>query len=308
MAILPKLVWHFDEPLADSSAVPTWYLAELARRQVTVALTGDGGDELFAGYPRYQAVWLAERLDRLPGVVRRLLAAGLWQRLPGGRRQRSLVRRWKRFSEALALAPARRYLQWIAIYNEQRRAALYSDDFLTALPDADPADFVAAAMARAGGRDAVTAASLADLVTYLPCDLLTKVDGASMAHGLECRPPFLDHRVVELAARMPVGEKFHGLRGKRILRSAFGDLLPPAVRRRRKMGFGVPLADWFRHELRDYARDVLWDPLTAGRGYFRPEAVRSLWEEHQSGRFDHGYRLWALLILELWQRQWDGGL
>ena len=159
-------------------------------------------------------------------------------------------------------------------------------------------------MARCNRRDPVTAFSLADLVTYLPCDLMTKVDIASMAHGLECRQPFLDYRVVELAARMPRRLKFRCGRGKRILREVFGDLLPEPIQRRSKMGFGVPLDHWFRHELKDYAREVLLDRRTLQRGYFRPEAVAQLLDEHQQGRFNHGYRLWSLLILELWQREW----
>ena len=199
-------------------------------------------------------------------------------------------------------------MDWIAIFNEQRRASLYSDDFLAALPDADPGEFLAAALARSAGRDAVTAVSLADLVTYLPGDLMTKVDIASMAHGLECRPPLLDHRVVELAARIPARLKFRRGRGKRIFHDAFADLLPPAILKRPKMGFGVPLDRWFRNELKDFARDVLFDSATLARGYFRPEAVRVLWEDHQAGRFDHSYRLWALLVLELWQRQWCEGI
>jgi asparagine synthase (glutamine-hydrolysing) len=302
--ILPRLIWHYDEPFADASAVPTWYVAQLTRQHVTVALTGDGGDELFAGYPRYLAAWLAGQFDRLPGVLRRLAAGRFWQHLPSSSRQKSLLRRWKRFVEVLGDSPSGRYLDWIAIFNESRRAALYSDDFLASLPNADPRQFVADALAAARRRDPVTATSLADLVTYLPCDLLAKVDIASMAHGLECRQPFLDYRVVELAAGMPVGLKFHHGRGKRILREAFADLLPPPIRRRRKMGFGVPLDHWFRNELKAYARDVLLDPQTLGRGYFRAEAVRRLWDDHQQGRFDHSARLWALLVLELWHRQW----
>jgi asparagine synthase (glutamine-hydrolysing) len=303
--VLPRLVWHYDEPFADSSALPTWCLSELTKRTVTVALSGDGGDELFAGYDRYRAVWLAERLDRLPAVVRRCLAARLWQRLPAGGGTKSLTRRWQRFAAALADAPARRYLDWVSVFNKLQRQSLYRPEFSATLGDNGPGEFLTAAMARADGRDAVTAASLADVVTYLPCDLLTKVDTASMAHGLECRQPFLDHRVVELAARMPARLKLRGGRGKRILRQAFGDLLPAAIRRRRKMGFGVPLDSWFRGELRDFARQILLDPLALGRGYFRSEAVHSLWDEHQAGRANHSHRLWALLILELWQRQWS---
>jgi asparagine synthase (glutamine-hydrolysing) len=234
------------------------------------------------------------------------MAGGYWQHLPSGKRQKSRCRQLKRFVEMLRLPPARRYLEWIAIFGEARRGPHYSDGLLAALPEADPLEFLAAALKRSGGRDAVTAFSLADLVTYLPCDLMTKVDIASMAHGLECRQPFLDYRVVELAAAMPRRLKFRRGRGKRILRETFADLLPPAILRRRKMGFGVPLDHWFRHELRDYARQVLFDKGTLDRGYFRPEAVTRLWDEHQAGRFNHGYRLWALLFLELWQREWCG--
>ena len=306
--ILPKLVWHYDEPFADSSAIPTWHVAELTRRHVTVALSGDGGDELFAGYARYRAVWLGAWFDRLPRAVRGALTAGVWQRLPASARQKSLRRRFKRFVESLGQPPDRRYLEWIAIFGRARRAELYTDEFAALLPGPDPVEFLQAAMARAAGRDPITAISLADLTTYLPCDLMTKVDIASMAHGLECRQPFLDHRVVELAAGMPIGHKFRRGCGKRLLLHAFADLLPEPIRRRRKMGFGVPLDYWFRNELRAMARDVLLDSRALGRGYFHPDSVRRLLDDHQQGRFDHAARLWSLLVLELWHRQWvDGG-
>ncbi len=302
--ILPKLVWHYDEPMSDSSALPTWYLSEMTRQHVKVALTGDGGDELFAGYDRYRAVRLSAILDKLPGPLRRLAASGIWQRLPGGNRRRSILRRFKRFSAALGKPISRRYLDWIGIFGEAGRAALYSDDFLAALPDVDPAEFLLRAWRRADRRDLVTAASLADLITYLPCDLLTKVDIASMAHSLECRQPFLDHRVVELAIAMPIEFKQRFGRGKRILLKAFADLLPASIRRRKKMGFGIPLESWLRNELKQFARDVLLDPVSLGRGYFRPEAVTQLIDEHQAGLRNHSYRLWSLLVLELWHRQW----
>jgi len=302
--VLPRLMWHYDEPMADSSALPTWYVSELTRRHVTVALSGDGGDELFGGYPRYLAVWLAEGFDRLPALLRRMLAGGWWQRIPSGTRQKSPGRRWKRFVEMLGRPSAERYLEWIAIFGQVRRARLYSDELAKAVADNQPLDFLSDALARCSRRDRITAFSLADLVTYLPCDLMTKVDIASMAHGLECRQPFLDYRVVELAARMPRRLKFRFGRGKRILRETFRDLLPKAIQKRAKMGFGVPLDHWFRHELKDFAREVLFDPKTLQRGYFRPEAVAELFDQHQQKRFNHGYRLWSLLVLELWRRQW----
>jgi len=307
LAVLPKLIWHYDEPFADSSAIPTWYVSQLTRRHVTVALTGDGGDELFAGYPRYKAVWLAGGYDRLPAGLRRLLAGRYWQKLPASPRQKSFFRRLKRFTERLAEEPRRRYMNWIGIFSEALRAELYTDGFLGQLPDVDPLEFLLEAYERSSRRDPVTSTSLADLVTYLPCDLMTKVDIASMAQGLECRQPFLDYRVVELAARMPLGEKFRLGRGKRVLLEAFADLLPEPIRRRKKMGFGVPIDHWFRGPLAGYLREVLTDPGTLRRGIFRPEAVRRLVEEHISGVFDHSYRLWALLVLELWQRRWVDG-
>jgi asparagine synthase (glutamine-hydrolysing) len=250
---------------------------------------------------------LGQWFDRLPRGVRSVLAGSYWQKLPASPRQKSKRRRLKRLTAALMLPQQRRYLEWIAIFNEARRAELYSDDFVAGLPDSDPFAFLQQAYGRSRGRDPVTATSLADLVTYLPCDLMTKVDIASMANSLECRQPFLDHHVVELAAAMPIRHKFRRGRGKRILEEAFSDLLPGEIWRRRKMGFGVPLDHWFRHELRDYTRDVLCAPLALGRGYFRPEAVTRLVDEHQSGQFDHSYRLWSLLFFELWHRQWIDG-
>ncbi len=299
--ILPKLVWQFDEPLADSSAIATYWVSKLAREQVTVALTGDGGDELFAGYPRYQAHRLAGWLDGLPRSVQRLVGAPFWQRLERNRPQRSTLRRAVRFGQSLALAPERRHVEWIAIFGEARRAALYTDEFLAALPGADPVDFYAAALAHSAGRDPITRASLADLETYLPCDLMTKVDMASMANSLECRQPFLDYRVVELAAQMPIAHKLGWRQGKRVLREAFPDLMPPD---RPKRGFAVPLDHWFRTGLKALAHDVLLDRRCGDRGYFRPAAVERLLTEHESQRFDHSYRIWALLVLELWHRQW----
>ena len=304
IGVLPKLIWHYDEPFADSSAIPTYYVSKLTRRDVTVALSGDGGDELFAGYPRYGAVKVGAWFDALPAALKRLIASRWWQRVPTSTRQKSIVRRLKRLVGALGESPEHRYLDWISIFNESQRAALYSDEFLHTLPDADPLQFLRAAMAQSSRRDRVTSTALADLMTYLPCDLMTKVDIASMAVSLECRQPMLDFRFVELAAMIPISLKLKGLRGKRILHHAFGDLLPRNVQRRRKMGFGAPLDHWFRHDLRQYIREILLDPIVSRRGYFQPQAIEGLIDEHQSNKFDHSYRLWSLLVFELWHREW----
>ena len=302
--VLPELVWHYDEPFADSSAIPTWYVSKLSREHVTVSLTGDGGDELFAGYSRYRAVQMAQRIDAFPSVLRNLISAPWWQKLPASTRQKSLRRRLKRFAASMSLTATRRYVDWIAIFNEARRAELYTDEFLAELPDSDPVNFVGRAWSRVGNRGHVTAASLADLATYLPCDLMTKVDISSMAHSLECRQPFLDHHLVEFAMSLPESAKLRRGRGKSILRETFGHLLPKEINRRPKMGFGVPLDHWFRNELKDMAHDVLLDKTAKCRGLFRSETVSRLLNEHIQGRFDHSYRLWSLLIFELWMRKW----
>jgi asparagine synthase (glutamine-hydrolysing) len=309
---LPALAGQFDEPFADSSALPTWHVARETRRHVTVALTGDAGDELFAGYDRYRAVALAAWLDRLPAASRAFLGGPMARALPASARAKTRIRRIRRMLEGIGLAPEARYLGWVGMFDEPGRASLYTDEFLGHLaaaaahdPDgADPASVLTRAFAAAPGRDPVTRATVVDLLTYLPGDLLTKVDMASMGQSLECRSPFLDHRVVELALAMPIRRKLRlrGGRSKVVLKRAFADLLPPEIGRRPKMGFGVPIDRWFRGELKDELRAILLDPTTLGRGLFRPEAVESLVDEHIANRRDHAYRLWALLMLELWFR------
>ncbi len=301
--VIDKLVWHYDQPFADSSAVPTWYLSQLTRGEVTVALSGDGGDELFAGYERYRALWLSEQMKKL-FPIHSLPGIGLIQRLPDSNRRRSVVRRGKRFLEAFGESTARRYLNWLQIFPESMRAGLYTEDFLQSLPGTDPFEFLESAWAKSAGRDIVTRASLTDLLTYLPCDLCAKVDIASMAHGLEVRQPMLDHRVVEFAASLPVKLKFRGGRGKLILQDSFGTLIPRSIFRRKKMGFGIPIGSWFRNELKPMVHDTILSKQARIGNYFRGDAVADLFRAHQSGEQNHGYRLWSLLILEKWLRQW----
>lgn len=306
LKILPQLAYHYDEPFGDSSAIPTWYVSEMTRKHVTVALSGDGGDELFAGYSRYRAVRLAARLDQVP-LLRSLAASRVWQWLPSSSRQKSKLRQLKRFCQALTQQPATRYLNWIGIFSEERRANLYHDDFVKTLPESDPADFLRQAWNRAGKRDSTTAATVADILTYLPCDLLNKVDIASMAHSLECRQPFLDHHLVEFAATLPLSLKLRGRRGKYLLQQTFGKLLPANIWTRPKMGFGVPLDYWFRGELRPLLEETLLGNSAHSHAFFRPEALRSLADEHFRGTFDHSARLWLLLMLEMWLKTWLHG-
>lgn len=301
ISILDQLVYHYDEPFGDSSAIPTWYLCQWTRQHVTVALTGDGGDELFAGYERYQALALSRWIDRVAGPV---LGSSWIQRLPASNRQRSFVRRLQRFGEALHQPLARRYMNWIQIFPERLRAELYTEPFVAQLPDEDPFEFLEQAWNRLGRRDLISRASLSDLVTYLPGDLMTKVDIASMAHGLECRQPFLDYRLVEFAASLPSRLKYRWGTGKRLLRTTFDRLLPRQIWTRKKMGFGVPLGSWFQNELRELTQQRLLGSDARCHQYFRPDVLRRLVEEHMTGKVNQAYRLWNLLIFESWLRKW----
>jgi asparagine synthase (glutamine-hydrolysing) len=312
---LPAVAWHFDEPFADSSALPTWYVSRETRRSVTVALTGDAGDELFGGYDRYRALALTELFQRLPAGPRHVFSGTIARVLPQSARTKSRLRKFQRLFEHINESAEARYLGWMTTFNEAGRVSLYSNsqlDLLASkaaeLPDpgeADPASYLSQAFNAASRRDHVTRAMAADILTYLPGDLLTKVDLASMAHSLECRAPFLDHRVVELAVAMSLERKIQPRSGrsKVILKQAFPELMPPAVRTRSKMGFGVPLSRWFRNELKDELRSVLFDPVCLKRGLFQPRSIEKLVAEHLEGQREHSFRLWALLMLELWFRR-----
>jgi asparagine synthase (glutamine-hydrolysing) len=305
LSILDRLVYQYDEPFSDSSAVPTWYLCEQTRQKVTVALSGDGGDELFAGYERYRALRWSEDIQRV--FPAQLLSHSSWlQRLGDSSRRRSFTRRLKRFTEALGQSPPKRYLRWLQIFSEENRLEMYREDFIERLPNRDPFEFLEQAWNRSGSRDLISKASITDLQTYLPCDLMTKVDIASMAHGLEARQPFLDYRLIEFAASLPIELKHRWRRGKRLLEDAFGDLIPKQIWRRPKMGFGIPIGPWFRGPLREKTEAMLLGTDARCHAYLRPEFLQSLIASHQSGKSNEGYRLWNLLILELWLRRWVG--
>ena len=305
--VVGKLAWHYDEPFADSSAVPTYYVSQLTRQHVTVALTGDAGDELFAGYPRYRAVRIGEWFDRLPGIVRRALTCPCWQSLPASTRQKSRMRRLKKLLRYLGDPPRTRYRSWISIFDDRLRPTMYDRSFAERIGAHRSSEWIDSLYDELPDRDFVTRTTYVDLNSYLPGDLLTKVDIASMANGLECRSPFLDHRVVELAGRLPVGLKMRGMRQKELLKRAFPEFLPSELRDRPKMGFGVPIDQWLRRELAPMVRDLLLGSSFRQRGWFEHRAVERLVDEHLKNRWDHSYRLWALLMLELWARNFLDG-
>jgi len=302
--VLPELVWRFGEPFADSSAIPTYYVAKMTSEFVKVALTGEGGDECFAGYPRYKAVRLGCAFDGLPRALR-----GVLKYLVGARRY-DLSGRWRWVRRAgklfygLRFSPAERYYFWVSIFDDAAKLELCTPDFLRHIERESSFDFLAQYYELAKDADMLTATMFVDMMTYLPCDLLTKVDITGMANSLEVRSPFLDHRLIEFVLKIPPRLKMRALKGKRILKRACGDILPREILRRRKHGFGVPVSEWMRGELEPLLRDLLLDGRTLSRGYFRPDAVARLVEEHIQGRADNGARLWALLVLEIWHRQY----
>jgi asparagine synthase (glutamine-hydrolysing) len=296
LSILEDLIGHFDEPFADSSAIPTWYVSEIARRHVTVVLSGDGGDELFGGYDRYLPHPRVSQFDRLPLPGLRAAASLAWPLLPHGAKGKNFLRH-------VAHDDAGRYIDSIAQFHADERGALYSGDLRARLErDAE------AALARHFDRfEALPHDSRMmrfDFETYLPEDVLTKVDRMSMAHSIESRVPLLDNEVIDFAASLPARMKIRDGRRKHILKETLRTLLPDSILARRKQGFGIPLGAWFRGGLTDLFSDVLDAPRTKQRGYFEPAFVSRLLREHLSGQRDHTLRLWQLLVFELWHRRY----
>jgi asparagine synthase (glutamine-hydrolysing) len=302
IGILPRLVWHYGEPFADSSALPSFYLAELTRRHVTVALNGDGGDENFAGYRRYVAQAYTDRLSILPSSIRRGIAKYA-RAISQGAGRETFRGRAARALGAVAEPPSRRYDRWMSCFTREQLQELYDPAFADLLPDVGAADaMIVDPWMRSNAPTTVGVLLDVDIQTYLPGDLLVKMDIASMAHSLEVRSPFLDHVLMERAARLPARLKLRGRTSKALLKDAVRPWLPEAVVDRAKMGFGAPIAEWFRGSLSRLPDDVLLDPQATGRGMFRTQAVERLITDHRSGARDNSAKLWALLQLELWLR------
>ena len=291
--LLPKLVGAFDEPFADSSALPTFLVSELAAQHVKVVLSGEGGDELFGGYETYSADQLALHLGPMAARL-----APLVERLPSSSRRVSLEYRAKRFARAAALPPLERHHGWKEIFSAPERSRLLTPPWRD--DSADPL---------AGGRErfaeTATAPLLArlqdvDLGIYLADDLLVKTDRMSMFHSLEARVPYLDPVVAELALALPTRHKVRGLAKKRLLRRAAGPLIPSSITGARKRGFSIPAAAWLRGELKPYARQVLSPERIRSQGFFEPGAVTELLDEHVARRQDHSRQLWGLISFSLW--------
>jgi asparagine synthase (glutamine-hydrolysing) len=300
LEVLPLLVEHYGEPYADSSAIPTYYVARETRKHVTVALNGDGGDESFAGYERYAAMRLAETYHRLPSLLRDSVVKRAIGLIPSSETKRSRVRDLKRFLQAASLPRLERYLRWVSVFDDEAKQNLYSENFQRETQRISAANMLDPWFARANGSGIVDASLLTDMMTYLPNDLLVKVDIATMAVSLEARSPFLDHKVIEFAASLPEKFKLRGLTTKYLLKRILKKILPAENLDRRKMGFGVPVGHWLRGKLQPFLRETLLSEKALKRGLFKPEAVKQLVELHTRGERDYSHQLWTLLMLELW--------
>jgi len=297
--ILPRLVWHYDEPYADSSAVPSFHLARMTREHVVVALNGDGGDECFGGYTRYAAALQSRRFG-LSSATTRWAASWLDRALPD-RERGTLYGKAKRFVRVLAQEDARRYASMISYFDTEEKSKLYTPEMRAAVDAVDSYELIDQSLEEPGACDFADRLLRLDVETYLPGDLLVKMDIATMASSLEARSPFLDHHVMELAASLPSSWKIKATSGKRILKQLARGWLPDQIIDRPKKGFGVPLSRWLRTDLRDMVHDTLTDSLARSRGYFEPAEVDRLIREHDTGQ-DHGPKRWALLMFELWHR------
>jgi asparagine synthase (glutamine-hydrolysing) len=296
VGLLPSIVRHHGEPFADTSAVPTQYLCEMTRRHVTVALSGDVGDEAFGGYRRYVWAHVAERLRGLPGPLMRAVA-GAMQALPGGKA------RWVReYGARLHDDEASRYLRFVCHFSAGEKADLYTPALRERFARDATAESFAGLLRGSAAKDTVSRLQSLDVETYLPDDIFAKVDIASMTHALEARAPLADHHVVELGAALPGHLKLRGRRGKHVFKQAFADLVPAEVLDRKKKGFALPTGPWLAGRLHGFARELLLSDAARARGLFRPEAVEDLLNRHKGGE-DHGERLWNLMTLETWHRE-----
>jgi asparagine synthase (glutamine-hydrolysing) len=299
--LLKKIAWHFDEPIADSSAVPTWYVCQMARRTVTVALSGDGGDEAFGGYTfRYLPHHFESQIRKaLPASFRRSLFGSLGAVWPGSSRLPKPLR-LKTVLENLAIGDAEAYYSDLIWLRDDARASLYTSDFLGRLKGFTPMETVEPYYTRNDAPDALGRAQFADIHFYMTDDVLAKVDRMSMAHSLEVRSPLLDHRVLEFAAKLPAALKIDKRRGKLPLRMLAGRRLPARAQSAPKRGFSIPAAEWLRHELQPLAADLLFKPGAPHLDVLKKPVVQGMWREHLDGSRDHSVFLWGLLMFSLW--------
>jgi len=306
--ILEKIAWHFDEPLADSSAIPTWYVCEMARRNVTVALSGDGGDEGFGGYTfRYLPHMIESRLRAaVPAALRGPVFGALGSVWPASARLPQPLR-LKTIFENLAVSDGEAYYRDLVWLRSDARSALYSPEFMGALKGFTPMEMVMPFYSGSDARTPLARSQNADIHVYMTDDVLVKADRMSMAHSLEVRCPLLDYRLLEFGTRLPDELKISGRKGKLLLRELAARRLPEEVRNKPKQGFSIPAAKWLRGDLRPMAESLLFDAARPFAGVLDDKVVRDMWQEHQRCARDHSVFLWGLMMLSLWGRTSPSG-
>jgi asparagine synthase (glutamine-hydrolysing) len=297
--LVPRIVSFFDEPFGDSSAIPTYYVSQMARQHASVVLSGDGGDEIFAGYSRHYLQRLEYQLRRFfPGTPGRWLAASLANSLPRIRGRATFKKLGMMPDQAYA------YKHSHTLFTDEEKRRLYSDDLLAGSKTFDPASSLRAYYNKCDSTDPLDKALYVDMKTYLADDILVKVDRMSMAHSLEVRAPLLDHKLIEFTATLPSSLKLKRRITKYLLKEVMRKYLPSDILSRPKHGFTMPLGQWLKGPLREMVEDCLSCSTTRQRGLFNAKLTQALWSEHASGQVDHSHRVWMLLMLELWHRQY----
>ena len=303
MEVLPLLVRHYGEPYADPSAIPTYYVSRETRKYVTVALNGDGGDESFVGYERHVAMKFAEFYHRLPRVLRSYLIEPATLALPGSTDFRNRFARFQRFLKAASMSRSERYFQWLSTFPPEAKQELYTSDLKNQSKGNVAITYLDKYVGHKNGTGIVDKTLLTDIMNYLPNDLLVKVDIASMANSLEARSPFLDHKLIEFAATLPEHIKQKGSETKTLLKKIAARLVPREVIYRQKMGFAVPLRYWLGNEMHDFTRETLLSERATSRGLFNTSVVERLLKEQRDDVVDNSWKIWTLLMLELWYRE-----
>jgi len=299
--LLPKLVWHYNEPYADSSALPSYYVAQMTRQEVKVALNGDGGDEDFGGYERFMAARYAEFFRKIPAGLRNGTIA-LANMIPDSLEFKNSATRFKRFISIASRPYRERHYNWVTIFRDWEKDNLFTKEFKKEIDRRDTFSYLNRAFEECGTKDIIDLVMSTDIRTNLLDDLLVKMDIATMANSLEGRSPFLDYKMMEFAASVPSSMKIKGTRLKYILKKALSKVLPREILSRGKMGFGIPIDKWFRDELRDYSYEILMSQKCINRDYFKRESIKKLLDDHSSAKANNGARIWSLLNLELWHR------
>jgi asparagine synthase (glutamine-hydrolysing) len=303
--LLPKVIWHFDEPFANDTALILYQLSKEVRHHVTVVLAGTGGDEVFAGYPRYIGMKLAEIYALAPRFLRQILADVLTSVVSENVDGRHLNRRLREFAQGGLKSPEDRYISWVTYFSEAAKQQLYSDWFKDLVGDYDGAmtlrRYLQNPYNEVNYHDTIF---YADIKTYLPNDQLEYNEKMSMAHALELRVPFCDHRLIEFSARLPLSLKVKGFKNKRLLKETMRGFLPDAIIDRPKLGLHAPVGIWLQSELKPLVANLLSKETVERRGYFRYDAIENMINLHQIGKRDFSWQLWMLLILEVWHRMY----